>query len=64
MPSCNWCRHVYREFNKEADALATRALTIKDNTAHLRLTPANKPLHLRATFDGGRRGTEAGGGWT
>ena len=61
---CHWARHVYREYNKHADELATMALAGK--TAHHVMSQAitDEVRYLRAHFDGGRRHNSAGAGWT
>ena len=51
-------RHIYRELNSEADALAGRA----ENSGAL-LTNAPPPRFLRLMFDGSRTSSKAGGGW-
>ncbi|CAK0845881.1 unnamed protein product [Prorocentrum cordatum] len=58
---------VYRENNKTADAMATRAVAERRS---LRMGLAQAlpwqpawPWRLSAAFDGGRRGTHAGCGW-
>ena len=60
---CNLCRHLYQEFNGEADALATEGLTLQLTKTEFFSTPAGMPVCLQAAFDGGRRGSNAGSGW-
>ena len=59
----NWCRHVYREFNSRADALATRGVLDRRGSHTLHETPHGKPFLIRCAFDGGRRDSEAASGW-
>ena len=58
------CRHVHRGLNKDADAMATEAITngtmINSWATSL---PYGKVTRLRAYFDGGRRDGVAGCGW-
>ena len=60
----SWCRHVYRELNKLADAMATKALETK--CRHLEPNDklmSMKPMFTKAFFDGGRRDSLASFGW-
>ena len=55
-------RHVYREGNKEADALATQG--VMGNHAEVTYNVCNlKPKYIRGAFDGGSRGDRTGYGW-
>ena len=64
MPSAEWCRHVYRERNMEADRLANEAM---DDCASATWHTCNKfprMQQLCAHFDGGKRGDIAAAcGW-
>ena len=46
-PHCNWCRHVYRELNTEADALATKRLTDKFTETQVSPTRRHASPHAR-----------------
>eukprot|EP00973_Karenia_brevis_P029674 4093119-Karenia_brevis.AAC.1 len=56
--SADWYRHVYREFNKEADALANLAMDQESSSNWARPVSALRPYCLRGWFDGGRRGEQ------
>ena len=51
----DWRRHIYRELNKDADALANRAMDRR--ASEVWWSPDHLPpfARLRAYFDGGRR---------
>ena len=59
----SWCWHEYREYNKEADALATQGLTSCTSSLVTRCVRKERPIALLAMFDGGRRDSFAGSGW-
>ena len=61
---CHWARHVYREYNKHADELATMALAGKGEHHVMSQAFTDQARYLRAHFDGGRRQHSAGAGWT
>lgn len=60
---CNWSRHVYREFNKSANALATRGILSLQSVLEMFEVPAGTPTCLGAHFDGGQRESRAASGW-
>ena len=63
-PSSDWCRHVYRERNKMADALANKAMDQQRSTAWALTDQLPRMQQLCAHFDGGKRGnTAAACGW-
>lgn len=51
----NWTRHVYREFNKEADCLAKRGKYLGELECHLQINAQTflEMRYLRGTWDGG-----------
>ena len=53
--SSDWWRHIYRELNTKADALANRAMDRRESTASACLMMPSKPKRLCAWFDGGVR---------
>ena len=53
--AADWARHVYREHNKEADALANQAMDDQCSSGWLRGAWNLVPRRLRGYFDGGRR---------
>ncbi len=59
----NWCRHVYRELNTAADAMAT--LAIEGQQCHINLPTqvVKRPGKVKICFDGGRRDNAASYGW-
>ena len=60
----DWYRHVYRELNHEADALANRAMDEMRSSAWCRPHSFLRPVRLRGWFDGGRRSASvASCGW-
>ena len=70
----DWFGHKHREHNKQADALATEAITTRRSRFrnHLDCVELERdeqgrrrwwPMKLRASFDGGARRGLAGAGW-
>ena len=57
-----WCRHIFRELNKDADAMATLALTSGANQYKF-YGVAKPPPRIKVYFDGGRRDSKAAYGW-
>ena len=55
VPSADWARHVYRELNQEADALANKAMDERHSSDWMRESWLLRPRRLRGYFDGGRR---------
>ena len=55
MADVNWYRHVYRELNTQADALANRAMDEGMSSEWSRPHAYLRPHRLRGWFDGGRR---------
>ena len=53
--TADWYRHVYREFNKEADELANKAMDQRTSSEWWRRPMHLRPERLRGWFDGGRR---------
>eukprot|EP00973_Karenia_brevis_P029176 4024799-Karenia_brevis.AAC.1 len=63
MPNADWYRHVYREHNTGADALANQAMDLR-SSATWSFSQTEKLLWLCAHFDGGKRGEDtAACGW-
>ena len=63
-----WARHVYREYNREADKRATWALQHNEPCTEEYFCDkehfVDGVVRLAAYFDGGRRDNCAGGAWT
>ena len=63
-PDADWYRHVYRELNTEADALANKAMDQQCSSEWARPRSLLRPYHLRGWFDGGKRNDELSScGW-
>ena len=61
--AANWFSHVYREYNKAPDALATMAILTRRRFINFDVTQNfPTPAFLRASFDGGFREGHAGAG--
>ena len=64
----DFCRHVYREFNRQADARASLAIQTQQTTDEEYDFPqccrGVKVLRAILCFDGGRKREQAGAGWT
>ena len=60
---CGWARHVYREYNKEADSLATQGIISQSSLMKKCTLPSGIPVALVANFDGGLRDGHAASGW-
>jgi len=49
----NWCRHIWREFNTEADKLANKGKQLLENTSVIWENPcARQAVYLRGFWDG------------
>ena len=60
---CGWARHIYREYNKEADSLATQGIMSQCSCLQMYSFPMGAPTALVANFDGGLRDGHAASGW-
>lgn len=61
-----WCRHVWREFNTVADALANDGKSLEDTSVHVEVSPLpSKIAALRGYWDGAHtsESTRVGVGW-
>ena len=58
----DWLKRQYREHNKEADLLATRAIMTASNFWTTRPLPSDTSA-IYGHFDGGKRDQGSGTGW-